>query len=292
MSAKLARDNIKDIIVKYESGVNARILARQYSTDSSTVHKLLRANGAKKKLIKHQSTLIQFKNEIIKSYNDSINVNIIAKQYNVPVLSLVTFLKNNTNYKVANRNFNAIPEQDKEKLYKLHHHDLLPLKQIAKLYNCSAPTVASFFDKHLISRRSKYEAVLLTNYNIDTALRRLKNLHKIKEYVLPSSKIVKLKGYEPYFLDYVFKNNILREEEIVYIPQRIKYIQNNKIRHYYPDFYIPKLNLIVEIKSKYILNLQTKENVSLKELATKTAGFNYCIVLDNDFTTFNKYFNI
>lgn len=292
MSAKLARENIKDIINQYESGTSARVLAKQYYTDSSTIHRLLRYNGAKKKITKHQNTLSMYKSEILKMYNEGINVSVIAKQYSTPVLSLVTFLKNNTAYKVASRNFNAIPVNDKERVYKLHHCDLLTLKQIAKLYNCSAPTVASFFDKNLIPRRSKYEAVLLTNYDADTALRRLKNLHKTKEYTLPSGKVIKLKGYEPQFLEYVFKNNIFKEEEIVYVPQRIRYTQNNKIRHYYPDFYIPKLNLIIEIKSKYILNLQTEENVLLKELATKAAGFNYCIIVDNNFTAFNKYFNI
>ena len=38
-------------------------------------------------------------------------------------------------------------------------------------------------------------------------------------------------------------------------PKGIKYIRNNKLTYYFPDFYIPSKNLYVDTKSYYFLNL-------------------------------------
>jgi len=58
----------------------------------------------------------------------------------------------------------------------------------------------------------------------------------------------------------------------------IKYIVNNKNKVYHPDFYIPSLNLIVEIKSTWILKLD--ENIEIKKKTTITNGFNYLMILN------------
>ena len=101
-----------------------------------------------------------------------------------------------------------------------------------------------------------------------------------KPYTLPSNKIVYKMGYEPQFLDYVFKNNILTEDEIDYSPKGIKYVDRDyNIKHYFPDFYIPKWNLIIEIKSDYIETLDI--NCYLKEIITRSIGFNYIKILNN-----------
>lgn len=280
------KQDIQTIIKKYETGTNARILAKEFNTCSSSIHKLLRQNGATKKLIKHQNNLKQNKEEIINLYQQNVPLHIIAKKYNTPPISVATFLKKYTTYKVAKRNFNNIPVSEKQKIYKLHHHKKLTLKQIGKIYNCSAPKVATYFDKNNILRRTKKEAVILTNQDAKTAYRRLNNLHKIKKYILPSGKTVNLKGYEPQFLDFVFRNNLLLETDIIYKPKRIQYIQDNQIRYYYPDFYIPKHNLIVEIKSAYIAKLQTIKNLKNKEQGVIDAGHNYCLIIDNNFLNF------
>jgi len=62
---------------------------------------------------------------------------------------------------------------------------------------------------------------------------------------------------------------------------------NKQIDYYFPDFYIPKLNLIIEIKSWYTEKLD--KNVSLKEQACKNQGYNYIRILDNNFENFNNY---
>ena len=112
-----------------------------------------------------------------------------------------------------------------------------------------------------------------------------------KSYALPSGKILYLQGYEPQFLDYVFSNSLLGEDEITSNVKSIKYVENDKPRFYFPDFYIPKFNLIAEIKSSWILKRQTAHTQYLKQQATIKAGFDYILILDNDFSVFtSKYF--
>lgn len=79
--------------------------------------------------------------------------------------------------------------------------------------------------------------------------------YKWKDYILPSGKIIKIQGYENYALYDLLK--IYNEDEI--ITQRkdiptIWYITPDKKKHrYFADFWIPKDNLIVEVKSEYTL---------------------------------------
>jgi hypothetical protein len=61
----------------------------------------------------------------------------------------------------------------------------------------------------------------------------------------------------------------------------IKYFFEGKNKVYYPDFYIPSLNLIIEIKSSWTIKLD-KEIIE-KEKATISNGFNYIMILDKDY---------
>lgn len=124
-------------------------------------------------------------------------------------------------------------------------------------------------------------------YGVDNPTKCISVIEKVvktskysKLYTLPSGTTIYKQGYEPQFLDYVFKHKYLREDEIDYHPKGIKYKYHDGTEHYYfPDFYIPKLNLIIEIKSKYTEILDT--NISLKEIATKESGFNYIRIVNN-----------
>jgi len=116
--------------------------------------------------------------------------------------------------------------------------------------------------------------------------KQLKNTFRKKEYILPSGKIILLQGEEPNFLDYVFSNNLLKEDEINYKPKRIKYILEEKEHYYFPDFFISKLNLVVEIKSWYILSIQ--KNTDLKIDATKVFGHHYIMILDKKYDEFTN----
>lgn len=100
---------------------------------------------------------------------------------------------------------------------------------------------------------------------------------KYKGYTLPSGKIIKVQGYEPRALDELLKiydeNDILTSRsdmpEIYYTSPK-----DNRIHRYYPDIYIPKDNLIIEVKSNYTLNKYKKIN-RVKFEATIALGYDF-----------------
>jgi len=111
-----------------------------------------------------------------------------------------------------------------------------------------------------------------------------------KLYILPSGKKIYVLGYENIFLDHVFQNKLLDEKDFNFKKKGYKYKEGNNVRYYYPDFYIPKYNLIVEIKSTYVMEkLQGIKNCLLKENTIKKAGYNYILILDNNFEEFEKF---
>jgi len=50
----------------------------------------------------------------------------------------------------------------------------------------------------------------------------------------------------------------------------------DKKHRYYPDFYIPNENKIIEVKSEYTLNRELERN-HIKFEATKLMGFNFVL---------------
>jgi hypothetical protein len=50
--------------------------------------------------------------------------------------------------------------------------------------------------------------------------------------------------------------------------------KDKKTHRYFPDFYIPKDNLIIETKSKYTYDADIYINI-LKQKATEELGYNY-----------------
>lgn len=114
------------------------------------------------------------------------------------------------------------------------------------------------------------------------------NYKRSKKYKLPSGKIISLHGYEPQFLNYIFNNKIFKEKEIIYYPGGIKYRDVlGKTHYYFPDFKIPGLNVIIEIKSWWTLkqdkNYKRKRNACIKQ------GYKHILILDNNFNKFNKF---
>ena len=103
-----------------------------------------------------------------------------------------------------------------------------------------------------------------------------------KIYTLPSGKILHIQGYENYALDILIK--LYDEDEIlnkkIDMPKLI-YEQHNKNHVYFPDFYIPKDNLIIEVKSPYTYKRQLITNI-LKSHCVRKSNFNYEIWIFDD----------
>lgn len=63
---------------------------------------------------------------------------------------------------------------------------------------------------------------------------------------------------------------------------------DNKI--YFPDFYIPENNLIVEIKSDYTFNKELEENLA-KQKACLEQGYNFIFIINKDYSKFDELLN-
>jgi hypothetical protein len=70
----------------------------------------------------------------------------------------------------------------------------------------------------------------------------------------------------------------------------IEYFYDGSIRVYYPDFFLPEYNLIVEIKSTYTFEKYLNKNTAKKEKCIKL-GFNFIFIIDKDYKEFEYFIN-
>lgn len=129
----------------------------------------------------------------------------------------------------------------------------------------------------------KYKSTMLEKYGVENPSHSKEIIEKItkgqyrtKEYIFPSGKVVKVQGYEHYalndLLEIYTENEIVTETKLI---PRISYIDSNaKSRYYFPDIFIPKDNLIIEVKSDYTYNINVELNQQKKH-ACIVAGYNF-----------------
>jgi len=123
---------------------------------------------------------------------------------------------------------------------------------------------------------------------IEFAEKQQRNSKKITYY---NENIYYQSSYEKHFLDYIKSLNIL--SDITRGPS-IKYTYNDKEKMHYPDFFIEKLNLIIEIKSdyyyyKYLDKNEAKMNKCISD------GYNYIFIINKNYEYINmilKEFNL
>lgn len=103
-----------------------------------------------------------------------------------------------------------------------------------------------------------------------------------KDYIMPSGAIVKYQGYENLALDELLQ---LYEEKDIRIGRSdvpsVNYHVDEKKHVYFPDFFIPHENKIIEVKSEWTIKL-VRGNVEEKAAATVKAGYKYEIWVYND----------
>jgi len=68
----------------------------------------------------------------------------------------------------------------------------------------------------------------------------------------------------------------------------IKYKIKEKIRVYFPDFFIPSLNIIIECKNSYLVK-EYKDQNEAKRKATIANGFSYIMIIDKDYEEFKLF---
>jgi hypothetical protein len=108
------------------------------------------------------------------------------------------------------------------------------------------------------------------------------NSFKRKPYTLGNRKI-KVQGYETLALDYIINKIGVKPKHIIAgEPKRIPIIYYANGIRYYPDIYIPKLNIIAEVKSEYTLGLTRKKLFELtqrKAEASIESGFKFKLLI-------------
>jgi hypothetical protein len=157
-----------------------------------------------------------------------------------------------------------------------------------------------FSNKEKEEYREEFKARMMNKYgkvhlldNPEQQKEMLNNRKITTEYTWRDGSITNVTGdYEYNFLEYIeaaynFKAEYLME------PPTFYYTDGQNTRFYLPDFCIPSLNLIIEIKGSnnhYQKRDEYKEK--LKAAAVKKAGFNFIQINDKDYTIFNIYFKI
>ncbi len=106
--------------------------------------------------------------------------------------------------------------------------------------------------------------------------------YKHKDYILPSGKVIRVQGYEPKLLDELLK--VYNEDEIftdwIDMPEFWYFWEDGSKHRYYPDVYIPKDNIIYEVKSSYTLEQTKKKGIyDLKKQSVIDAGFSYVLMV-------------
>jgi hypothetical protein len=147
-----------------------------------------------------------------------------------------------------------------------------------KHYNVKNPNQSPEIKNKIKNTNIQRYGVEHNMQNVDTYNKGLKTRKLIKLY---KNDLYYQGSYEFEFLEKYYEKypNIIRGKTI-------KYTYNDKNKVYFPDFFIPSLNLIIEIKSSWTL----KQDIEIdeKKKAVYKYGYNYIMILDKDYTQFNN----
>ena len=111
--------------------------------------------------------------------------------------------------------------------------------------------------------------------NAEISEKSFHNALKSKEYTFPSGKVEKVQGYENFAVDILLNSYTEQELKLsrIDVPE-IWYEFKGKTRRYFADIYIPKDNLVIEVKSEYTYNKNRGKNIC-KALFTRKRGYNF-----------------
>jgi hypothetical protein len=159
------------------------------------------------------------------------------------------------------------------------------------------------------NNRTKYKNTILEIYGVDNPMKNgdvknkmflsIKNkygvehhmhLEEIVNKVFKSGfKIHKYKDTNLYYQGTYEKDFLDKYYDVVNIERGkpIEYIFNDIIHIYYPDFYIPELNLIIEIKSSKWYEEHLDKNL-LKRQSCINSGYNFMFIIDKNYNIFEK----
>lgn len=193
--------------------------------------------------------------------------------------------------KYGDENYNNKIKHNKTCLYRYGDPNFKNHKKATetkiKIYGTGNPNI--LFNGSPFSRkevRLKINETIRLKYGVDNVMKNPVIADKCKQNCFrsikvktPSGKTITLQGFEPQaYYDLLRKykeDDILSSKKDMPI---IKYFFKGKERLYYPDFYIPKHNLIIEVKSDYTKRLESGKILAKKQ-ATINLGYKYLEIL-------------
>jgi hypothetical protein len=146
-----------------------------------------------------------------------------------------------------------------------------------KKYGVENPSQDPNIKNKKIQTSLKNWGVEYPSQNAEVSEKIYNNSCKTKTYALPSGKIIKCQGYEPFaFRDLI--NLKVNENDIINKRTEVPKIwfidNNNKKRRYYVDIYIPSQNKCIEVKAWYIYKKNENKNL-LKKQAAIDLGYSF-----------------
>jgi Mor family transcriptional regulator len=282
-------------IQDYNNGASVTQIQRTHGLTISFFKKLLKEhnieyiNRAKNP---NKTAFIIIKNnfnKIIEEYENTKNIAAIAKKYNVCSTAIRDWLiRNNIPRRTHKAPTTFFIEAIKSELLNLYNQGL-DKSALARKYNLTRYHITKVLKTYLKDKqvRTRSQATTLKNTNPDFQRKVLNSHYRSRPFILPSGRTLKLMGYEDDFLQHVFSNQLLAEQDFEFENKiYIKYTDTKRNhRKYFPDFYIPKLNLIIEIKSTYTLEKQKELNIKKFEAAKK--NYNFICIVDKNYKEFN-----
>ena len=159
---------------------------------------------------------------------------------------------------------------------------------IKREYGIMFNTIYFFFKRHGIDLRSVSSAHTLAIKNGRWSVHancKYKNGHHITWF---GDEIYYKSSYEKRVID------ILDEIKEIYLYENVRlsyYLSCNKERIYVSDFYIPRLNLILETKSEWFQKTRKREHIA-KEEAVINEGYKFKMVGNKEISKFEIDKNI
>jgi len=146
-------------------------------------------------------------------------------------------------------------------------------------YGCKSVIGNLEIQKKMIEKSLEKYGVPHHSQNAEISENMLKASYNIKQYTLPSGKIINYQGYENFALDLLLNKEHISEEDIITnridVPEIWYTDKTNKKRRHFVDFYIKSQNRCIEVKSTW--TNQEKNNVFEKQLSAIQLGYNYDI---------------
>ena len=152
-----------------------------------------------------------------------------------------------------------------------------------RLYNVDSATQLQWVKDKIMKtniERHGYPWPMQNKQIFEKACRSAKKFCKFKDTDLIYQASYEKDFLDKYFNRFYYVNDLYNGPSVEYLID-----ENDDIRVYHSDFFIPSLNLVVEIKSDYYYNDIINP---FKKEAVINAGYNYIMILNKNYTEFNK----